>query len=122
MIRTKEDLYRYINYDNCAYGGKPIKITNGRWSHVIWMMIHNIRNWICDYKVFNFLFALRMHEYYANMTKKGWAEKIALRYWHKKHNELGVKLGFDITINVFHIARNTMNHNNEESKWTLYQY
>jgi serine O-acetyltransferase len=101
MIRTKEDLYTYVNYDKCAYGGKPSKITDSRWSHVGWMVIHILKDWRCNYKVFNFLFALRMHEYYANMQNKGWLEKIAWRYWRKKHDGLGVQLGFDIPINVF---------------------
>lgn len=104
MITNIEDLYRYINYDRYALGGRSVlfpKFPVKSISRFIWIWKIIAKDYKCSYKVFNYQVALRFHEYYANKISTCILDKIALYYWKKRHESLGYLLGFDIPINVF---------------------
>ena len=82
MIKSKQDLYTYLNCDKIVYGGKACKIPSNKLQHRLWITKQILKDIRCDYKVFNFIFSLRMHEYYFNKSHQSY-------------------LGSDIPINVF---------------------
>lgn len=101
MIKSKRDLYIYLNYDKIVYGGDIGKNPSNQLQHLLWMAKQILKDIRCNYKVFNFIFSLRMHEYYFNKNPHSCFDKIALAYWAHRHRSLGYLLGFDIPINVF---------------------
>lgn len=101
MIKSKQDLYTYLNCDKIVYGGKACKIPSNKLQHRLWITKQILKDIRCDYKVFNFIFSLRMHEYYFNKSHQSYFDRIALAYWAHRHQSLGYLLGFDIPINVF---------------------
>lgn len=82
MIKTKEDLKRYLEMDFYALGRKP--------------SLFAYRNEILHFQV-----ALRMHEYYYNNRTKSIFHLVLCKFWGFRHHKLGLKLGFDIPVNVF---------------------
>lgn len=101
MIKSKQDLYTYLDCDKIVYGGKKVINPTTQIQHFVWMTREVLKDFRCDYKVFNFIFALRMHEYYFNKNSRSIFDRIALTYWAHRHQKLGFLLGFDIPINVF---------------------
>lgn len=81
MINSKTDLKNYLHADAMMYGRKTL------YPHLIF-----------DYH-WKFLYALRHEEYHAN--QKGGYHKIMKKIWHLLHYYYGVKMGWDIPINVF---------------------
>ena len=78
MIRTKEDLKLYLQKDKEALGIKR------KLPHII------------GDEIWKFQIALRKHEYYKNS-----GGGILLIIWKFIHHLYGIKLGFEIPINVF---------------------
>lgn len=52
-------------------------------------------------KLFQFITALRMDEYYSNCFDKSIVNRVKSIYFRRKHNKLGIKLGISIPINTF---------------------
>lgn len=82
MIQSREDLKRYLAMDYYALGRKP--------------SLFSYRN-----EIINFQKALRYHEYYYNNNDKSIYHWFMSKVWGYRHHRLGVKLGFDIPVNVF---------------------
>lgn len=82
MIRTREDLKRYLLMDEYALE-RQYK----------WYKIND--------PVLRFQRILRFHEYFANNKEKSLVYGIFALLYRIKHHRLGVRLGFDIPINVF---------------------
>lgn len=109
LFYGKKDTYKdtllvfwtYLNCDKIVYGGKACKIPSNKLQHRLWITKQILKDIRCDYKVFNFIFSLRMHEYYFNKSHQSYFDRIALAYWAHRHQSLGYLLGFDIPINVF---------------------
>lgn len=84
MIRTKEDLKLYLQKDkeSLAICRKSPRIVGD--------------------EVWKFQIFLRKHEYYFNnRTQGGILGKLLYYYYKYRHHQMGIKLGFDIPINVF---------------------
>lgn len=81
MIRTREDLKRYLEMDYYASGGKP-----GLFAY--------------KDEVLRFQKYLRYHEYYFNNKKKTIIHWLLCKYYGYMHHRLGLKLGFLIPVNV----------------------
>lgn len=58
MIKSKQDLYTYLNCDKIVYGGKACKIPSNKLQHRLWITKQILKDIRCDYKVFNFIFLL----------------------------------------------------------------
>ena len=85
MIRSKDDVLYYLERDRIAddfKGTKPKLI--GGWPNMIW-----------KYKVY-----LRKAEYFRNLEKKSFIQKIFEKYYLLRYMQLGMKLGFTIPLNV----------------------
>lgn len=82
MIHTRDDLKRYLAMDYHALGRKPSFFSYGN-------------------EILFFQKYLRYHEYYYNNRNKTIVHKLLCKYYGYKHRKLGIKLGFDIPINVF---------------------
>lgn len=76
MIKSKQNLYIYLNCDKIAYGGKVCKILFNKLQHLLWMAKQILEDIRCDYKVFNFIFSNRMHEYYFNKSNHSYFEEL----------------------------------------------
>ena len=81
MIKSKDDLKRYLEMDKLAYH------TDRKCPKII------------GDEIWKYLIVLRKHEYYANV-KKGLISKIIRKYYSFKHYRLGMKLGYEIPINT----------------------
>lgn len=81
MIRSKNDLRRYLDSDKRVYG-----ITRRR------PALYGDWHW-------KFLISLRHEEYHANNS--GFAHRILKKWWALWHSHYGVKMGWDIPINTF---------------------
>lgn len=81
MIKSKDDLKRFLEMDRFAYH------TDRK------------RPKIIGDEIWKFLIVLRKHEYYANV-KKGLISKIFRKYYSFKHYKIGMKLGYEIPINT----------------------
>lgn len=82
MIKTRKDLKRYLEMDYYALGRKPT--------------LFSYKN-----EIPHFQKALRYHEYYYNNRKKSFLHWFMCMVWGYRHHCLGVKLGFEIPVNVF---------------------
>ena len=85
MIRSKDDVLYYLERDRIAddfKGTKPKLI--GGWPNMIW-----------KYKVY-----LRKAEYFRNLEKKSFIQKIFEKYYLLRYMQFGMKLGFTIPLNV----------------------
>lgn len=81
MIRTREDLRRYLDLDKKVYGiarRRPSIFGDWHWK---------------------FLISLRHEEYHAN--NPGRWHRLCKRLWAMSHSHYGVKMGWDIPINTF---------------------
>lgn len=85
MIKNKETLKYYLERDRIADGfvGNGPKATGG-WPNTIW-----------KYKVY-----LRKAEYFRNIDKKNFFQKIFEKYYLIRYTRLGIKLGYTIPLNV----------------------
>lgn len=84
MIQNKNDLKRYLFIDKKTLGISDNKKYPSFWGDEIW----------------KFLIILRYHEYYSNCYKNKF-DRIMLSLFSKLHHYYGLKLGFEIPINVF---------------------
>lgn len=84
MILTKDDLKEYLEKDKFALGIEDRKHPKA------------FRDFIWKFEI-----TLRKHEYYFNNKNKSVFYKIAEKVYSLKHQNIGVKLGFDIPVNVF---------------------
>lgn len=82
MIQSKEDLKRYLLMDYHALERKP--------------SVFSYRN-----EILHFQTALRYHEYHYNNRDKSLFHLLMCKLWGYRHHKLGIKLGFDIPVNVF---------------------
>lgn len=82
MIQTKEDLKRYLAMDYHALDRKPTIFSYGN-------------------EILHFQKALRYHEYFSNNRSRSIYHKLMCKVWGYRHRSLGLKLGYDIPINVF---------------------
>lgn len=83
MIQNKNDLRRYLVMDRYALGIKrkhPKLFADEVWKFEIF---------------------LRKHEYYNNVKNPTFIDRIMLYWYRYRHHSMGIKLGFDIPINVF---------------------
>lgn len=80
MIKTKADLSHFLAADQHALG----KIGRPRWR---------------DDDVWRFEIVLRKHEYYSR--QQGVLGRMACRFFAWRHHRLGMKLGFEIPLDVF---------------------
>lgn len=104
MIKTKEDLIRYLDCDKNALNitrSKPRLIGDEIWKYEI---------------------ALRKREYYTNV--RCWGGWYLRRYWHLIHKIWGLILGFTIHINtieeglcIFHYGSIVIGKNAKIGKW-----
>ena len=80
MIRSKADLYRYLESDRKA------------------LNISRKHPRIFGDEIWKFEIALRKYEYYHNCNSlMGW---MLVKFWHLRYKMLGLRLGFSIPINV----------------------
>lgn len=85
MIKSKDDLLRYMLRDALADGHRAIKPNKlGSWSTKIWY-----------YKIY-----LRKAEYYRNKEKKTIIDDILEKVYLYQYTKLGVQLGYTIPLNV----------------------
>lgn len=82
MIKTWEDLKRYLAMDCHAMGRKLSLLTYGN-------------------EIMSFIYFLRCHEYYYNNKKRSLFHNIMCKYYGYRHRCMGLKLGFEIPVNVF---------------------
>lgn len=82
MIRTKDELKRCLLMDAYALGRKPTLFSYGN-------------------EILTFQRYLRFHEYHYNNKDKSIIHWILCKFYGYKHRKWGIKLGFDIPINVF---------------------
>ena len=83
MIKNKEDLRLYLEKDRESLAMK------------------RKRPRIFGDEVWKFQIYLRKHEYYFNTRNEGIVHQIMYYYYKFMHHQMGIKLGFDIPINVF---------------------
>lgn len=85
MIKSREDLKKYIIADNIAdsYPGKRPKFLGG-WYNYIWR-----------YKIY-----LRKAEYFRNIENKNVLDVFFEKYYLLRYTRLGMRLGFSIPLNV----------------------
>ena len=81
MIKSKDDLSLYLKADKQVYG-----------------IIRKYPKLIGD-ENWKFQIALRMEEYHANQS--GIYHRIMKKIWYLIHRHYGIKMGWDIPINVF---------------------
>ena len=82
MIETREDLKRYLAMDCHAMGRKPTFFSYGN-------------------EILTFQRILRYHEYYFNNKNKTVFHWLLSKFYGYRHRKLGIRLGFDIPVNVF---------------------
>ena len=90
MIRTKEDLQKYIAADNSWYVPENWK----------WRLIDAFTS-APYYTLKKYLRYLRMYEYYYNNSKGSRRCTYLSYYYERKKNRLGAKLGIEIGPNCF---------------------
>lgn len=88
MIKTKEDLKRYIREDMTARWGGYKQVSIGT----------KIAAWFLP-RPWKFQVLLRKAEYYANQSNK--LKKLIGRYWKYRAFKYGAKCGYSIPLNVF---------------------
>lgn len=105
MIQSKEDLAFFLAADKFSLGK------------------HYPRPRYYDFN-WKFQILLRRLEYYSNMTNKSLFRTLALKYYKYRKTRLGLKLGFDIPINVFgaglkinHFGNIVINGNTRIGMW-----
>lgn len=84
MITSKEDLKRYLQIDKATLGIPQNRKRPKFYGDEIW----------------KFLIILRLHEYFNNCYKSKF-DRLLLSFFSKLHHYYGLKLGFEIPINVF---------------------
>lgn len=89
MILSKDDYLSYLEADRIALGRSKIRFSD-----------ELIRLISPDY-IWDFQRLLRKLEYYKNVKKNGFVNKLIYLYLKLKYKKLSVKLGFTIPENVF---------------------
>lgn len=105
MIKSKDDLKRYLEMDKFAYHTE------------------RKRPKIIGDEIWKYLIILRKHEYYVNV-KRGALSKIIRKYYALKHKFLGMKLGYEIPVNtcegglkLFHSGSIIIHHQARIGEW-----
>ena len=96
MIRTKDDLYFYLEKDREALK-RPAR------KRFVWSFNDIVKQMICPDgpdEIWRFERVLRYTEYYSNIGG-GALKKLLLRWYFYKYKRLSLKLGFSIPLNVF---------------------
>lgn len=88
MIKTKNELKKYLEQDRIALGIRNLSV-KGR-----------LKNIIFPNHIYCFQKALRKAEYYGN-NKRNIISLLLFAYYIFKYKRLGIKLGFSIPMNVF---------------------
>jgi serine O-acetyltransferase len=89
MIFSKKDYLRYLEADRVALGRAKQNFPD------------KIINWMASDYIWDFQRLLRKLEYYKNVKKDGYINKIIYLYLKLKYRRLSVKLSFTIPENVF---------------------
>jgi serine O-acetyltransferase len=88
MIKTKNELKKYLEQDRIALGIRNLSV-KGR-----------LKNIIFPNHIYCFQKALRKAEYYGN-NKRNIISLLLFAYYFFKYKRLSIKLGFSIPMNVF---------------------